>query len=604
MRQDREQSSALRVLREDGLSGPLGRHGPPGEPHPGLLRPGGDRGHPAGKTSLALFDDAYDPDPDELLLPTAVRAHHDPSGDQLPRPLQHPRARRPGRSRRCLRTFLREVEDRFDVVLIDCPPNLHLCSWNALLAADFVMVPLQAEDFGAQGITHIQRAIDLAFEKYNPKLRMLGYLVTLRQRLALHDVYEQRLRNLYGPMVFDSVFPSRKDFKEAIAERSPIHFLRPRSAAANEVKAIAEEILRRVPEAQRRPPEFLQLEDRVVDGKSYGGWHHEPSRAARPTARGQHEREPRRPGPVANDPAPAPSPMAGESPEDGRTRDRQAGHMEIDRIIPDPDQPRKFFSEESLEQLAQSLKTTGQLQPIRVRWSKQHAKWVIISGERRYRAAFLAGFKTIACQFVDQALTESEIRQESLIENLLREDLRPIEAANGYRQLMELNGWTIQQVADALNISKGTVSKALALLKLPEDIQAQVEEGQIAPTAAYEVSRVEGEGAQRELARRVVDEGLKRDDAGQLAGKARRGRGGRGEALDDEGLRGRRRPGHRHVGQGVGRPRGHHRGLGRGDRAGEGEGGLGAAMLNRVGTLPTGCREAGFTADFHERKRH
>ena len=91
---------------------------------------------------------------------------------------------------------------------------------------------------------------------------------------------------------------------------------------------------------------------------------------------------------------------------------------------------------------------------------------------------------------------------------------------------MDLNGWTIQQVADALSITKGTVSKALALLKLPEDIRAQVEEGQIAPTAAYEISRVEGEGAQRELARRVVDEGMKRDDAGQLVGKARRSRGG------------------------------------------------------------------------------
>ena len=87
------------------------------------------------------------------------------------------------------------------------------------------------------------------------------------------------------------------------------------------------------------------------------------------------------------------------SPEDGRTRDRLAGHMEIDRIIPDPDQPRKFFSEESLEQLAASLKKTGQLQPIRVRWSEEHAKWVIISGERRYRAALLAGLKTVSCSF-------------------------------------------------------------------------------------------------------------------------------------------------------------------------------------------------------------
>jgi ParB family chromosome partitioning protein len=210
------------------------------------------------------------------------------------------------------------------------------------------------------------------------------------------------------------------------------------------------------------------------------------------------------------------------SPEDGRTRDRQAGHMELDRIMPDPDQPRKTFTEESLQHLARSLKTAGQLQPIRVRWNAEHTKWIIISGERRYRAAVLAGLKTVACLFVDRPLTESEIRQESLVENLLREDLRPIEAAQGYRELMTLNNWTIQEVAEALNVTKGTVSKALSLLKLPPDIQAEVDEGKISPSAAYEVSRLDGEEAQRELAARIVTEGLKRDEAGEAVGKASR----------------------------------------------------------------------------------
>ena len=210
------------------------------------------------------------------------------------------------------------------------------------------------------------------------------------------------------------------------------------------------------------------------------------------------------------------------SPEDGRTRDRQAGHMELDRIMADPDQPRKTFTEESLEQLARSLKTAGQLQPIRVRWNADHAKWVIISGERRYRAASLAGLKTIACLFVDRPLTESEIRQESLIENLLREDLRPIEAAQGYRQLMEMNSWTMQDVAEALNITKATVSKTLSLLKLPEEIQAQVNEGTISASAGYEVSRLEKPEAQRELAGRIVTEGLKRDQTGEAVGKTAR----------------------------------------------------------------------------------
>jgi ParB family transcriptional regulator, chromosome partitioning protein len=212
------------------------------------------------------------------------------------------------------------------------------------------------------------------------------------------------------------------------------------------------------------------------------------------------------------------------SPEDGRTRDRLAGHMEVERIVADPDQPRKFFSEESISQLAASLKKTGQLQPIRVRWSPQHSKWVIISGERRYRAALVAGLKTVSCLFSAKPLTESEIRQESLIENLLREDLRPIEAANGYQQLMELNGWTMQQVAEALNVSKAAVSKALSLLKLPEDIQDQVEQGAISPSSGYEVSRLKDEGSQRELATRIVTEGLKRDETGEAVGKVARPR--------------------------------------------------------------------------------
>ena len=214
--------------------------------------------------------------------------------------------------------------------------------------------------------------------------------------------------------------------------------------------------------------------------------------------------------------------IAAVSPDDGRSRDRLAGHMELERIIADPDQPRKSFPEESISQLAESLKKAGQLQPIRVRWSEEHSKWVIIAGERRYRAAMKAGLKTIACLFVDRPLTESEIRQESLIENLLREDLRPIEAAEGYKQLMDMNGWTVQQVGDALNISKGTVSKALSLLKLPPDIQAQVDEGMISPSSAYEVSRLDGEKAQRELATRIVSDGLKRDETGEAVGKTTR----------------------------------------------------------------------------------
>jgi ParB family chromosome partitioning protein len=239
---------------------------------------------------------------------------------------------------------------------------------------------------------------------------------------------------------------------------------------------------------------------------------------------------------VRKPPANGQSPMAvhdaipREGPEEGRLRDRQAGRIELSRIMPDPEQPRKTFPEESLKQLAQSLRTAGQLQPIRVRWSPEHGKWIIVSGERRFRAACLAGLQTIACQFIDRPLSEVEIRQQSLIENLQREDLRPIEASRGYEQLMIESGWSVRELAESLGISAGTVSKALSLLRLPADIQTLVEEGSLSAAAAYEISRLEGDESQRELAHRVLNEGLRRDDASREAGKKGRPRKGKGRA--------------------------------------------------------------------------
>jgi ParB family chromosome partitioning protein len=220
------------------------------------------------------------------------------------------------------------------------------------------------------------------------------------------------------------------------------------------------------------------------------------------------------------------------SPDDGRTRARDAGHMEIDRIVPDPDQPRKEFSDDAIDRLSASLVKHGQLMPIRVRWNADLGKWVVISGERRYRAAMKAGLKTVACVFADNGLSPSEILQEQIVENLLREDLKPIEQARAYRQLMDLHGWTAKELAGELQVSQGAVSKSLSLLTLPVELQEQVDGGSIPATAAYEVAKVEDKAVQREIARRIVDEDLTRDAAAevvrQAAGKSSKtkGRGG------------------------------------------------------------------------------
>ena len=188
----------------------------------------------------------------------------------------------------------------------------------------------------------------------------------------------------------------------------------------------------------------------------------------------------------------------------GRTATRNTGRVDIDRVIPDLDQPRESFAPEALERLAQSLRDKGQLHPIHVRWSESSEKWVVVSGERRWRASKLAGLTTIECRFHEADMAESEIRELQLIENCLREDLQPLEEAKAFHLLMELNGWTGKQLAEALRISPTRISRTLALLKLPADIQQCVAEGQIPARTAYELTRISDENAQRGLARQAM----------------------------------------------------------------------------------------------------
>lgn len=193
---------------------------------------------------------------------------------------------------------------------------------------------------------------------------------------------------------------------------------------------------------------------------------------------------------------------------EGRTRSRNAGEMEIDRIIPDPKQPRQQFDQESLEHLAVSIKEKGLLAPIRVRWDAGLAKWVILCGERRYRAAKIAGLTSLSCSFVEGELTETERLEEQIIENVHREDLTPIEQAKAYRAMMEHNSWTGKQLAERLHLNPSAVTRVVALLELPADVQEKVTAGEISPRTAYEISKLPDEASQRAMAEQVLAAGL------------------------------------------------------------------------------------------------
>jgi len=146
-----------------------------------------------------------------------------------------------------LREFLVTVKGRYDLVLIDCPPNLCLCSWASLAASDYIIVPLQAEDYGAQGIGEVQDSVAMVRSAFNPSLRLLGYLITMfNPRKTVHKVYDARLRDLYGFEVFTTAIPYATDFPEAILNRKTIAQHKPRGAAAKAIRALAEEVLVRL----------------------------------------------------------------------------------------------------------------------------------------------------------------------------------------------------------------------------------------------------------------------------------------------------------------------------------------------------------------------
>jgi ParB family chromosome partitioning protein len=224
----------------------------------------------------------------------------------------------------------------------------------------------------------------------------------------------------------------------------------------------------------------------------------------------------------AGGPQPAPSRLQ------GITRSNHAAEIPTGKIIRDAGQPREDFSPEAIERLAESLRTKGQLQPIRVRWSEEADRYIIICGERRWRAATLAGLPTMSCVIADAPTTPAELLALQLIENLLREDLRPIEQAKGFRSLMETNGWSGNQLSKALGVNQSTVVRALSLLDLPAVVQEKVEQGGIAPATAYELSKVEDAEVQRDLAERVVAEGLNRSEVAEVVKRVAAKAGGRG----------------------------------------------------------------------------
>ena len=192
-----------------------------------------------------------------------------------------------------------------------------------------------------------------------------------------------------------------------------------------------------------------------------------------------------------------------DAPAGEGARPTGSAEIPIEAIKPNPNQPRRHFDDAELEELAQSIRAKGVLQPILLRPAMYAGEFQIVAGERRWRAAQRAGIRTVPA--VVRSLSDAEVLEIAIVENVQRADLTPIEEAEGYRALIETVGRTQAQVAETVGKSRVHVTNALRLLQLPDDVQTMVREGRL--TAGHARSLIGAPEATR-LAEEVAERGL------------------------------------------------------------------------------------------------
>ena len=191
----------------------------------------------------------------------------------------------------------------------------------------------------------------------------------------------------------------------------------------------------------------------------------------------------------------------------GDESDKRRGvrSVPIEDVRPNRLQPRKTFDDVTLEELSDSIRDHGLMQPILVR-KKGASGFEIIAGERRWRACQKAGLKSI--DVIVKDLADDEVFEWALIENIQREDLNPIEEAEAYRRLLKSGGLTQEQLANRVNKDRSTIANALRLLKLPDEVRRQVIAGALSMGHARGLLSLESSDEMVKMAREVVKRGL------------------------------------------------------------------------------------------------
>lgn len=190
-------------------------------------------------------------------------------------------------------------------------------------------------------------------------------------------------------------------------------------------------------------------------------------------------------------------------------------YIKVHDITPNANQPRKVFNEEKLEELAASIRQNGIIQPIVVR--KKSRGYEIVAGERRWRASIKAGLDQVPC--LVRELSDEQNMLIAIIENMQREDLNPIEEAEGLRQMTEHFGLTQEQISKSVGKSRPYITNSMRLLKLPSYIKDSVADGKISAAHGRTLVTIDDENKRKSLWEKIIAEGLSVRETEALASK-------------------------------------------------------------------------------------
>ncbi|KAI4453928.1 metalloprotease m41 ftsh [Holotrichia oblita] len=386
-----------------------------------------------------------------------------------------------------IKEILSRLRNSYDYMCIDCPPSLGLLTVNALTAADVVTIPIQCEFFALEGLSQLMNTIKLVKKHLNQTLDIDGVILTMRDsRSNLVNQVSQEIRRFFGSKVYNMVIPRNIRLAEAPSHGQPIMIYDPRSKGAIAYMELTEEFLKRNKDSYKKITKFSRGLDALFSVYNDDDDFLTPSSAAA-----------KKPAAPVVQAAPSSAIKSEQIPQNND------GVREIDIKLVDPnkDQPRKTFNAASLKELAESIKQHGIIQPIVV--NAQGNRFMIIAGERRFRASIIAGLKTVPC--IVKHYTERQIKEVALIENLQREDLNSIEAARAIKRLMDEFNFTQEAVADRIGKSRPAIANTLRLLSLFSEVITMIENNKLSAGHARCLVVVTDKDTQMRLATAACD---------------------------------------------------------------------------------------------------